>query len=97
MRVLRSVLVIFGSAFVVKFIVLAALSDPAGGWLKRVLLAMLEGLTLGTLSQDLYRPATGYIAFVTLTLFVGALALLPSRPDGLLPSRYDPVYGELAR
>src|SRR6185436_627269 len=79
-RVLRSVLVIFGSAFVLKFIVLAALSDPAGGWLKRVLLAMLEGLTLGTLSQDLYRPATGYIAFATLALFVGALALLPSRP-----------------
>jgi hypothetical protein len=96
-RVLRSVLVIFGSAFVLKFIVLAALSDPAGGWLKRVLIAMLEGLTLGTLSQDLYRPATGYIAFVTLSLFVGALALLPSRPGELQPWRHDPVRGELDR
>jgi hypothetical protein len=95
-RVLRSVLVIFGSAFVLKFIVLAALSDPAGGWLKRVLLVMLEGLTFGTLSQDLYRPATGYIAFATLTLFVGSLALLPSRPSRALQSaRYDPVHGEL--
>ena len=95
-RVLRSVLVIFGSAFVLKFIVLAALSDPAGGWLKRVLLAMLEGLTLGTLSQDLYRPLTGYIAFATLALFVGSLALLPSRPRRALePPRYDPVRGEL--
>ena len=96
-RVLRSVLVIFGSAFVLKFIVLAALSDPEGGWLKRVLIAMLEGLTLGTLSQDLYRPATGYIAFVTLSLFVGALALLPSRPGELQPWRHDPVRGELDR
>ena len=97
-RVLRSVLVIFGSAFVLKFIVLAALSDPAGGWLKRVLLVMLEGLTLGTLSQDLYRPVTGYVAFATLTLFVGALALLPSRPRRALESaRYDPVRGELDR
>ena len=78
-RVLRSVLVIFGSAFILKFIVLAALSDPAGGWWKRTLLAMLEGLTLGTLSQDVYRPATGDIAFVTLALFIGTLALLPSR------------------
>jgi hypothetical protein len=78
-RVLRSVLVIFGSAFVLKFIVLAALSDPAGGWLKRSLLAMLEGLTLGTLAQDVYRPATGYIAFATLVLFIASLALLPSR------------------
>jgi hypothetical protein len=78
-RVLRSVLVIFGSAFILKFIVLAALSDPAGGWLKRTLLAMLEGLTLGTLSQQAYRPATGYLAFITLLLFIGSLALLPPR------------------
>jgi hypothetical protein len=96
-RVLRSVLVIFGSAFILKFIVLAALSDPAGGWLKRVLLAMLEGLTLGTLSQDLYRPVTGYLAFVTLTLFVGSLALLPSRTRRALESRTDARRGELER
>jgi len=75
-RVLRSVLVIFGSAFTLKFIVLAALSDPTGGRVKRMLQIMLEGLTLGTLSQDVYRPVTGYVAFVTLTLFVGGLALL---------------------
>jgi hypothetical protein len=85
-RVLRSMLVIFGSAFTLKFIVLAALSDPSGGRLKRVLLVMLEGLTLGTLSQDVYRPATGYIAFVTLTLFVGGLALLPARSRRALES-----------
>jgi hypothetical protein len=69
-RVLRSVLVIFGSAFVLKFIILAALSEPAGGWLKR---------TLGTLAQDAYRPVTGYIAFATIMLFIGALSQLPSR------------------
>ena len=96
-RVLRSVLVIFGSAFVLKFIVLAALSDPAGGWLKRVLVAMLEGLTLGTLSQDLYRPVTGYIAFVALTLFVGSLALLPSRTRRALEPRAGAQRGELER
>jgi hypothetical protein len=78
-RVLRSLLVILGSAFVVKFIVLAALSDPAGGMLKRVLLVALEGLTLGTLTQATLHPATGYLAFVTLVLFLIGLALLPSR------------------
>jgi hypothetical protein len=83
-RLLRSVLVIFGSAFILKFIILAALSDPAGGWLKRTLLAMLEGLTLGTLAQDAYRPATGYIAFATLVLFIAALTLLPSRQTAAL-------------
>ena len=95
-RVLRSVLVIFGSAFTMKFIVLAALSDPAGGLMKRTLLIMVEGLTLGTLSQDVYRPVTGYVAFVTLTLFVAGLALLPSRPRRALDSaQWDPVRKEL--
>src|SRR5262249_21127083 len=64
------------------FIVLAALADPQGGWLKRVLLAMIEGLTLGTLTQSVYAPITGYLAFFVLALFLIGLALLPSR---LLP------------
>jgi len=77
-RVLRSLVVIFGSAFVLKFIVLAALSDPAGGMLKRVLLVLLEGVTLGTLTQDVFHESTGYLAFFTLVLFMTGLALLPS-------------------
>jgi len=78
-RVLRSLVVIFGSAFVLKFIVLAALSDPAGGMLKRVLLVLLEGVTLGTLTQDVFHESTGYLAFFTLVLFMTGLALLPPR------------------
>src|SRR5262249_26826744 len=50
-HVLRSTAVIVGSTFVLKFIVLAALAETEGGWLKRVLLASLEGVTLGTLTQ----------------------------------------------
>jgi len=78
-RTLRSLAVTFGSAFVLKFIVLAAISDPAGGRLKRVLLVMLEGLTLGTLTQDTFHPITGYLAFFTFVLFVVGLSLLPGR------------------
>ena len=97
-RVLRSMLVIFASAFVLKFIVLAALSDPAGGRFKRMLLVLLEGVTLGTLSQEVYRPVTGYVAFVTLALFVGGLALLPPRTRGRISlSGLPPVRGELDR
>jgi hypothetical protein len=88
---LRSTAVIMGSTFVLKFIVLAALSDPEGGWLKRVLLAALEGVTLGTLTQAAFAPVTGYVAFVTLSLFIVGLALLPRsrdfRPDALVRAR----------
>ena len=91
-RTLRSLAVTFGSAFVLKFIVLAAISDPAGGRLKRILLVMLEGLTLGTLTQETLHPITGYLAFFTFVLFVIGLSLLPVRagvPSDVrrLPSR----------
>jgi hypothetical protein len=96
-RVLRSLLVIFGSAFTLKYIVLASLSDPTGGRLKRILQIAFEGLTLGTLTQDVYRPATGYIAFATLTLFMIGLSLLPSRPVRWSGPALDIARGELAR
>jgi hypothetical protein len=86
--VLRSLAVITGSAFILKFIVLAALSDPAGGGLKRMLLALLEGVTLGTLTQPPLHPVTGYLAFATLVIFLTGVALLPppQRTEALVKS-----------
>lgn len=79
-RLLRSLMVIFGSAFVLKFIVLAALSDPSAGRLHRMMLVLLEGVTLGSLTQEPLHPAMGYIAFATLALFLFAVSLLPAEP-----------------
>jgi hypothetical protein len=95
--VLRSLAIVLGAAFIPKFIVLAALADPQGGPLKRVLLAMLEGVTLGTLAQVPLHAATGYAAFGTVVLFLAGVAMLPppsaplfeqtprSAASGLLP------------
>ena len=77
-RVLRSLAVTFGAAFVLKFIVLDALSDPAGGRLTRLLQVLFEGMTLGALTQDVQPPAAGYLAFVVIVVFLVAVALLPS-------------------
>jgi hypothetical protein len=77
-RLLRSLLVIFGSAFTLKFVVLAAVSSPAEGPFQRALQALFEGVTLGMVSQGALHPATGYVAFFTLTLFMFGLMLLPS-------------------
>jgi hypothetical protein len=86
-RLLRSLLVIFGSAFVLKFVVLAALSEPTGGRVSRVLQLMFEGITLGTLSQEVLHPAAGYVAFATFLLYLGGLAALPWRSG---PERSGP-------
>lgn len=94
--VLRSLAVIFGSAFTLKFVVLAALSDPGAGTLKRMLLVLVEGVTLGTLTQTPFHPATGYVAFVTIVLFLIGLALLQFttgsqeiRRSGVVPPDQD--------
>src|SRR5205823_5996939 len=78
-RLLRSLAVTFGSAFVLKFVVLYELSAPGTGWLKRVLQAMLEGITLGTLTQEVPSSITGYLAFFTVVLFLVGVLLLPHR------------------
>jgi hypothetical protein len=89
-RTLRSLVVIFGSAFILKFIVLAALSDQTGGRLKRVLLVLLEGVTLGTLTQDVLHPATGYLAFFTLAMLLIGLGMLPAKSRAPLMVRLKP-------
>src|SRR5690242_2509353 len=78
-RMISSLIVIFGGAFVIKYVVLAALYDPAGGLTKRVLMTMLEGVTLGGLTYQSPAPVTGYVAFFTVLLFLIGVTLLPAR------------------
>jgi hypothetical protein len=80
-RMISSLIVIFGGAFLVKYVVLAALYDPAGGLTKRVLMTLLEGVTLGGLTYQATAPVTGYVAFFTVLLFLIGVTLLPQRRD----------------
>jgi hypothetical protein len=75
-RLVRSLTVLFGTAFVLKHILLANLYSPDGGWLKKVAGALLQGASLGTLDAPAFAPATGYISFFTLALYVAGLLLL---------------------
>jgi hypothetical protein len=79
-RLLRSLVVIFGTAFVLKHLVVAGLYAPEGGWLRTLTSTMLQGIAIDV---PAFAPATGYISFFALALYVGALLLItpvPSRP-----------------
>jgi IgA Peptidase M64/Peptidase M64 N-terminus len=78
-RLLRSLFVVFGSAFVLKYVLLASMYDPDGGLARRVFRTLLEGVTLGSLGYEPHRPATGYVAFFVVVLFLFGLFLLPRR------------------
>ncbi|MFL6336872.1 MAG: hypothetical protein ACJ754_26520 [Pyrinomonadaceae bacterium] len=76
-RLLRSLAALFGTAFVVKHLLLASLNDTGGGWLRRLTAAALEGVALG---GPAYAASTGYLSFFALALYVGGLFLLPPSP-----------------
>ena len=75
-RLLRSLTVLFGTAFVLKYMLLASLYSQDGGWLKRVAGALVSGITLGTLDAPVFAPATGYISFFTIALYIAGLVLM---------------------
>lgn len=77
-RLLRSLVVLFGTAFVLKHMLLASLYAPDGGWLKRLAGALAQGVSLGTLDAPMFAPATGYISFFALGLYIVGLVLISS-------------------
>jgi hypothetical protein len=84
-NLLRSLVVLLGAAFVIRFIVLEALYAADGGLAKRLLTTLLEGASLGSIQYDPAGTITGYIAFFVLVLYFVALVLLPppDPPTGL--------------
>jgi hypothetical protein len=75
---LRGLLVTFGAAFVLKFIVLAAVSAPAEGRVTKVLQVLFEGVTLGAIKQRPPHWLEGYLAFGAGVLYLIGISLLPS-------------------
>jgi hypothetical protein len=75
-RILRSLVILFSTAFFLKHILLASLFSPGGGVVKRIVSAIVDLSTLGTIDFLLFAPATGYISFFTLALYVAGLILM---------------------
>jgi hypothetical protein len=78
-RLLRSLAVTFSAAFVLKFTVLYAVSAPGAGPVKRAMQALLDGVTLGALIQEVPHPATAYLDLAAVVLFLIGVVLLPHR------------------
>jgi hypothetical protein len=81
---LRSLAVLLGCALVLRYVALEALYAPGRGVLKRVMTALLEGVTLGSLDYTPVGAATGYIAFLGLTLYLAGLFFMPAATAGVI-------------
>lgn len=76
-RVLRSLTALFGMAFVIKHLLLVNLySSNDGSWMKRLASVVFENITTTIFENERFAPATGYIAFFALLLYLCGLVLL---------------------
>jgi hypothetical protein len=79
-RLLRSLAALLLTAFVLKHVLLSALHAPQASWSHRILSTLLEGVTLGAFDLPAFAPATGYVSFFAVALYVVALLMLePAR------------------
>jgi hypothetical protein len=82
-RLLRSLIVLFSTAFVLKHLLVSGLYAPSGGWLKTIAAALLQGVSIDV---PAFAPVTGYISFVALALYVAGLLLIGPVPANPAPA-----------
>jgi hypothetical protein len=72
-RMVKSVGVLLATAFVLKHLLVSGLYAPDGGLLRRLASTLLQGIAIDVPG---FAPATGYISFFALVLYVGGLLLM---------------------
>lgn len=76
-RLLKSIIILFGTAFVLKHLLVSALYAPEGGWLRTIASTLLQGISIDV---PRFAPITGYISFFALALYVAGLLLIAPVP-----------------
>jgi hypothetical protein len=80
-RLARSLATMLGASFVLKYLVLADLFAPAETWAKYILQKLMQTGTLGALDYEVFSPATGYLQFAALALYLFGLYVIAPRVD----------------
>jgi len=76
-RLLKSLIVMFSTAFVLKHLLVSGLYAPEGGWFRRIASALLQGIAIDV---PAFAPITGYVSFFALALYVVGLLLIGPVP-----------------
>jgi hypothetical protein len=80
-RLTKSLAAVFGASFALKYLVLADLFAPTESWAKYILQKLMQTASLGALDYEVFAPATGYLGFATVALYLMALYLIAPRVD----------------
>jgi hypothetical protein len=76
-RLLKSLMVLFGTAFVLKHLLVSGLYAPEGGWFRRIVSTLVQGIAIDV---PAFAPITGYVSFFALALYVAGLLLIAPVP-----------------
>jgi hypothetical protein len=80
-RLTKSLSTVLGASFVLKYLVLADLFAPSESWAKYALQKLMQTASLGTLEYDVFAPATGYLGFASILLYILGLWIIAPRVD----------------
>ena len=80
-RLAKSLSVVLAASFALKYMILADLFAPTESWAKYFLQKLMQTASLGALEYEVFAPATGYLAFGALVLYVFGLYLIAPRAE----------------
>ena len=80
-RLTKSLAVVLGASFALKYLILADLFAPTESWAKYMLQKLMQTASLGALEFEVFAPATGYLAFATVIFYIFGLYLISPRVD----------------
>lgn len=80
-RLTKSLAAVLAASFVLKYLVLADLFAPTESWAKYILQTLMQTASLGALDLETFAPATGYLGFASVSLYILALYLIAPRVD----------------
>lgn len=80
-RLTKSLAVVLGASFALKYLILADLFAPTESWAKYALQKLMQTASLGALEFEVFAGATGYLAFATVALYILGLYLISPRVD----------------
>jgi hypothetical protein len=80
-RLTKSLAVVLGASFALKYLILADLFAPTESWAKYALQKLMQTASLGALEFEVFAPSTGYLAFATVTFYIFGLYLISPRVD----------------
>lgn len=88
-RLAKSLAIVLGASFALKYLILADLFAPSESWAKYMLQKLMQTATLGAMDYEVFAPGTGYLSFAALASYILGLYLIAPPVDRAEELLYD--------